>query len=63
MVADEMLVKKAQNGDKTAYGELVRRYQDQIYGLASRMLGSPEDARDASQDISVWPPATAAAFP
>ena len=53
MVADEMLVKRAQNGDKSAYGELVRKYQERIYGMTSRMLGSPEDARDASQDIFI----------
>lgn len=52
MIADEILVKKAQNGDRAAYGELVYRYQDRIYGLAVRMLGV-QDARDASQDIFI----------
>jgi RNA polymerase sigma-70 factor (ECF subfamily) len=51
--ADDLLVKKAQTGDKTAFGELVRRYQDQVFGLTSRMLDSPEDARDAAQEIFI----------
>lgn len=53
MVADEILVKKAQGGDTSAYGELVCRYQDRVYGLAMRVLASPEDARDASQEIFI----------
>ena len=51
--ADDLLVKKAQAGDKTAFGELVRRHQDQVYSLTSRMLASPEDARDAAQEIFI----------
>ncbi len=53
MLADEILLKKAQDGDKAAYGELVRRYQDRVYGLAVRMLDTPEDARDAAQEVFV----------
>lgn len=53
MVADEVLVKKVQDGDKEAFGELVRRYQDRVYGLAVRMLEVPEDARDAGQAIFI----------
>jgi len=53
LLADEILLKKAQDGDKAAYGELVRRYQDRIYGLAARMLDTPEDARDAAQEVFV----------
>ena len=53
MVADEILVKKAQGGDTSAYGELVCRYQDRVYGLAMRVLASPEDARDACQETFI----------
>jgi len=52
VVADEILVKKAQGGDTAAYGELVRRYQDRIYGLALKMF-SREDAGDAAQETFV----------
>jgi len=50
MVADEILVKKAQGGDTAAYGELVRRYQERVYGLALKMF-SREDAGDVAQEI------------
>lgn len=53
MVLDEVLVKKVQAGDLAAYGELVSRHQDQVYGLAARMLATPEDARDAAQEIFI----------
>lgn len=53
MTADEILVKKVQNRDLTAYGELVQRYQERVYNLAVRMLNTPEDARDASQEIFI----------
>jgi len=51
LIADEILVKKAQGGDVAAFGELVRRYQDRVYGLALKMFTMPDDARDASQEI------------
>jgi len=38
------------NDDLTAFGELVREYQDRIYNLCRYMLGNPEDAQDAAQD-------------
>ena len=53
MVADELIVKKIQDGDQQAYGKLVRRYQERVYNLALKMLSSPEDARDAAQEIFV----------
>ncbi len=53
MVADDVLVRKAQSGDRAAYGELVRRHQDRVYNMALKMLNSPEDARDACQDTFI----------
>lgn len=52
-MTDEMLVKRAQGGDLAAYGELVARYQDRVYGLAVRLLTAGEDARDAAQEIFI----------
>jgi len=45
------LVHLAQNGDIGAFEELVIEYENGIYNLAYRMLGSPEDARDISQEV------------
>ncbi|SFG76166.1 RNA polymerase sigma-70 factor, ECF subfamily [Desulfotomaculum arcticum] len=53
MIADEILVKKAQGGDTAAFGELVRRYQNKVYGFTLKMFAAPEDARDAAQEIFI----------
>src|SRR5919204_1922887 len=35
------------------FEDLVRCYQDRLYGFALRMLGSPQDAEEATQDAFV----------
>jgi DNA-directed RNA polymerase specialized sigma24 family protein len=47
---DELLelVGRAQAGDARALQELVHAVQDDVFGLAMRMLGYLEDVRDAS---------------
>lgn len=49
----EELVLQAQGGSKAALSEVVARVQDQVYGLALRMLWHPEDAKDAAQEILI----------
>ncbi len=49
----ESLVAQAKEGDRDALGELVRRIQDRIYGIAIRMLYHPADAEDAAQEILI----------
>lgn len=49
----EELVYRAKNGDARALEELVAGVQDRVFNLSLRMLGHPEDARDASQEILV----------
>ena len=51
--SDAELVKAAVQGDRGALEELVRCHQGFIYGLAQRMLYSPEDAADATQEILI----------
>ena len=51
--AIESLVEQAKQGDKQALDGLIRGVQDQIYGLAIRMLCHPADAEDATQEILV----------
>ncbi len=46
-------VDKAVNGDKQALEELLLGVRDMVYNLSLRMLGSPQDAEDASQEIYV----------
>jgi len=50
------LVSRAQQGDRSAYGELVRRYHQQVVGVVYRMCGDPHLADDAAQEafIQAW---------
>lgn len=49
----EALVRRANDGDRDALEEVVRAVQDEVFHLAVRMLGSVDDARDATQEILV----------
>ena len=49
----ELLIKQAIEGDKVALKGVIESIQDDIYYLALRMLASPEDAEDATQEILV----------
>jgi len=47
---DEQLVRKSQQDDERAFGELVSRYESKVYSLALKMVRNPEDAEDVLQD-------------
>jgi len=47
------MVERAKMGDKNALEEIIRKIQDNVYGLAIRMLFIPADAEDATQEILV----------
>lgn len=50
--ADEItLIEQALDGDRDAFSQLMHRYAGAVYGLAYRMLGTAQDAEDASQEI------------
>jgi len=44
---------RAQRGERAAFRELIRAYQDTVYSLALRMLKVPEDAEELAQDVFV----------
>ena len=46
---DSDVVTRCLEGDVDAFSVLVGRYERVVYNLALRMLGHPEDARDAAQ--------------
>lgn len=50
---DRRLAQKAGAGGADAYAELVRRHRGRIYRIALRMLGDPQDAEDAAQDVAI----------
>ncbi len=53
MDVDLEVIRRAVEGDAAALNEVVAAAQDDIYGLALRMLGAPVDAEDATQEVLV----------
>ncbi|MBN1943822.1 MAG: sigma-70 family RNA polymerase sigma factor [Phycisphaerae bacterium] len=47
---ESFLVRRSQNGQLDAFGELVRRYQDRIYNLMYRLCRRPEIAEELAQE-------------
>jgi RNA polymerase sigma-70 factor (ECF subfamily) len=47
---EEELVQRARQGDLEAFNRLVLGYQEQVYGLAYRLLGDADAAADAAQE-------------
>ena len=45
------IVLKAQTGDRTAYGELVERFQPTVYAVALARLRNPTEAQELTQDV------------
>ncbi len=52
-VEEAALIRRANDGDQEAFRILVERYQGAVYNLAYRMLGDPQEAEDAAQEIFV----------
>jgi RNA polymerase sigma-70 factor (ECF subfamily) len=50
---DAQLVSRSKTGDVEAFGELVRRYQKPVFRIVLRMVKSPDDADDITQDTFV----------
>jgi len=46
-------IRRAQHGDKEAFGQVVKKYMRQAYYAALGILGTHEDALDASQEAFV----------
>jgi RNA polymerase sigma-70 factor, ECF subfamily len=46
---DQALVRRCREGDRSAFEELVMRYQKPVFNAALRMLHDPEEAMDVSQ--------------
>lgn len=50
-MTEEMLVSKAQKGDRLAFEELMDIYFKRIYSIAYRMAGNADDASDMTQEV------------
>jgi RNA polymerase sigma-70 factor, ECF subfamily len=49
--ADAELVRAAQAGDPSSFGQLYERYFDKVYGYLSFKLGSAADAEDLTEQV------------
>ncbi len=54
---DDTLARAAASGDRSAFGVLLGRHYDRIFGLAFRLTGSRAEAQDLTQDICAALPA------
>lgn len=48
---DETLATAAAQGDRAAFGVLIGRHYDRVFGLAFRLTGNRAEAEDLAQDI------------
>ncbi len=53
---EQKLIALAQQGDQSAFEQLLTRYEKQVYHQALRLLANPEDAADVTQEVflKVW---------
>lgn len=47
---EDAIVQRSVKGDREAFEQLVQLYERRVYTMALRMVGSPEDAYDLSQE-------------
>jgi len=61
-VDDQNLALAAASGDREAFGLLLRRHYDRLFGLCFRLTGTRADAEDLTQDICAALPAKLTSF-
>ncbi len=50
-VTDGEIIGRVCGGETRLFDELVRRYQDQVYGMVERFVGQQADAEDVAQEV------------
>lgn len=50
---DDVLVKKALAGDRSAFGQLVTRYEKRVFAMVMEMARHRQDAEDITQEVFV----------
>jgi RNA polymerase sigma-70 factor (ECF subfamily) len=51
MLVEFELLQKAQQGDASAFNQVVTAYRRRILGTISRLIGRPEDVEDVAQEV------------
>ena len=51
--SDDELVRRFKDGDRYAYSEIVRRYQDRVFTQCLRWLGDRQVAEEVAQDVFI----------
>jgi RNA polymerase sigma-70 factor (ECF subfamily) len=59
---DAALLRQAQRGDPSAFGELIERHADRLYGVARSLVGNAADAEDVLQETFAGAFRSAASF-
>lgn len=56
LLTEEELVQRAAQGDQDAFAQLLEAHQNRVYSLTLRLVGSPEDAMELTQEtfFNVW---------
>ena len=49
-MSEEQLIRRAQQGDNSAFEQLLLAHQKKVYNLCLRMAANPDDALDLSQE-------------
>lgn len=50
---DSELVRRAQDGDREAFTELIERYREKVYSICYGKLNDEQDSRDVSQEVFI----------
>jgi len=53
MLRDDLLVNKCLAGDRDAFGVLVDKYKDAVYGLVYSKVRNFHDAEDIAQEVFI----------
>ncbi|MEX2448383.1 MAG: sigma-70 family RNA polymerase sigma factor [Solirubrobacterales bacterium] len=53
LLSDDRLTRRAARGDRGAFEEIYRRYQQDLYRFCLALVGSPQDAQDVLQNTMV----------
>ncbi len=51
MLLDFELIRRARDGDDSAFNQVVQTYRKRILGTIARLIGRPEDVEDVGQEV------------